>query len=90
MSAVGRSSGNDDHAVRLPHELLAQIDARAAAAGMSREEAVARLLHRALATGPGDGVDRTQIAHRLRMTPAERVEAMATEVGRLLALTRRA
>lgn len=90
MAATDRPPVSDGEEVRLSRELLRQVDARAAAAGISREEVVQRLLRRALAAGPSDGVDRTQIAHRLRMTPAERLEAMATEARRLLALADRA
>jgi hypothetical protein len=70
--------------------VLDEIDRRAAAAGVPRAEAVRRLLGRALATGVDDGVDRSQIARRLAMTPAERLETMAEEARRLLALGRRA
>lgn len=76
--------------MRLPDEMLAELDARASAAGVPRAEAVRLLLGRALATGPDDGVDRTQIARRLAMTPAERVRRMAEETRRLLVLAGRA
>lgn len=75
--------------VRLPDRLLGELDRRARDAGMSRAEAIRLLLDRALSPHP-DGVDRTQIAHRLAMTPAERVHRMAEETRRLLALVGRA
>ena len=76
--------------VRIPDDLLAVLDARRSAVGMSRAEAVRSLLERALSTGPDDGVDRTQIAHRLGPTPAQRLAEMTTETRRLLALAGRA
>lgn len=79
----------DTVAVAIPHELMVRVDARARAAGLSREEAVARLITRALGAGGAGGVDRTQIAHRLRMTPAQRVATMAEESRRMLALAER-
>lgn len=70
--------------------MLEDLDERAAAAGVSRAEAVRLLLGRALRTGADDGVDRTQIAQRLALTPAQRVRRMAEETRRLLALVGRA
>jgi hypothetical protein len=75
--------------VRLPEAMLVEVDQRAAAAGVSRAEAIRLLVGRSLSVGPDDGVDRTQIARRLVMTPAERVSTMAEETRRLLALSRR-
>lgn len=66
--------------------MLAEVDARADLAGTSRAEAVRVLLERALAPAAHDGVDRTQIARRLAMTPAERISRMAEETRRMLAL----
>jgi hypothetical protein len=57
---------------------------------MSRAEAIRILLDRALSPGHDDGVDRTQIAHRLALTPAERVRRMAEETRRIQALVGRA
>lgn len=90
MARRGRPAIGDRIAVRLPVEMIAELDARAAAADVSRAEAVRILLDRALATGPEDGVDRTQIARRLALTPRQRVRSMAEETRRILALTRRA
>ncbi len=73
--------------VRLSDGVLAEIDARAGAAGVDRATVVAALVRRALRTASDDGVDRTQIARRLRMTPAERIATMADEAQRLAALT---
>jgi hypothetical protein len=70
--------------------MLAEVDARARSAGVSRAEAIRRLLEQVLGPGDDDGVDRTQIARRLAMTPAERLRVTAEESRRLLALTRRA
>lgn len=90
MATTGRPRIGERISVRLPDELLARLDARADAAGISRAEAVRSLLARALVTGEDDGVDRTQLAHRLAMTPAERLAAMTAEARRLLALRGRA
>ena len=76
--------------VRLPAEMLTELDRRASAAGVSRAEAVRLLLDRALSSGRDDGVDRTQIAQRLALTPAERIRRMAEETRRLQALAGRA
>jgi metal-responsive CopG/Arc/MetJ family transcriptional regulator len=90
MGAGGRPPIGERVAVRLPARMLAELDERAAAAGVSRAEAIRALLGRALESGADDGVDRTQIARRLAMSPAERLRTMAEETRRLLALTRRA
>jgi hypothetical protein len=89
METIGRPRIGERIAVRLPDDLLAELDARAEAAGVTRAEAVRVLLRRALAMGNVGGVDRTQIAHRLALSPAERVGTMADEVRRLLALRER-
>jgi metal-responsive CopG/Arc/MetJ family transcriptional regulator len=90
MRPIGRPPIGLRVAVRLPPSLLAEIDDRADAAGVTRAEAIRVLLDRAVRSGPADGVDRTQIARRLAMTPAERLRTMAEETRRLLALTGRA
>ncbi|MCC5952237.1 MAG: ribbon-helix-helix protein, CopG family [Acidimicrobiia bacterium] len=90
MTRIGRPPVGDRISVRLPEEMLVEVDRRAAAAGVSRAEAIRLLLGRALATGRDDGVDRTQIARRLAMPPAQRIATMAEETRRLLALARRA
>lgn len=69
--------------------MLAELDTRAAAAGVSRAEAVRLLLDRALLGALDDGVDRTQIARRLALTPSERVRRMAEEVRRMRVLAGR-
>ena len=89
METIGRPRIGERIAVRLPDDLLADLDARAQAAGVTRAEAVRLLLRRALAMGQDSGVDRTQIAHRLALSPAERVATMADEVRRLLVLGQR-
>lgn len=76
--------------VRLPDAMLAELDRRATIAGVSRAEAIRLLLDRALGPSHDDGVDRTQIAHRLALTPAERVRRMAEETRRLQAIAGRA
>lgn len=76
--------------MRLTDELLTEVDARAADAGVSRAEAIRLLLGQALDARRDDGVDRAQIAGRLAMSPAERLRTMAVETRRLLALTGRA
>jgi len=70
--------------------MLAALDERAQTAGVSRAGAVRLLLERALSASVDDGVDRTQIAQRLALTPAQRVSRMAEETRRMLALTGRA
>lgn len=67
--------------------MLTELDARAESAGVSRAEAIRLLLDQALSTASDDGVDRTQIAQRLALTPAERITRMAEETRRMLALT---
>lgn len=76
--------------VRLPAEMLLELDRRAKRSGTSRAEAIRILLNHALRANPDDGVDRTQIAHRLALTPAERVRRMAEETRRLQRLVGRA
>lgn len=90
MSRVGRPPVGDRVSVRLPDRTLRELDRRARRARLSRAEVIRLLLDRALSPNPDDGVDRTQIAHRLAMTPAERVHRMAEETRRLLAIVGRA
>lgn len=90
MRRVGRPPIGDRVTVRLPADLLNELDRRARGAGLSRAEAIRLLLDRALSPTTDDGVDRTQIAHRLAMTPAERVHRMAEETRRLQVLHGRA
>lgn len=87
MSRVGRPPIGDRISVRLPAAMLTELDARAESAGVSRAEAIRLLLDQALSTASDDGVDRTQIAQRLALTPAERITRMAEETRRMLALT---
>lgn len=75
--------------MRLPEAVLAELDERAAAAGVTRAEAIRLLLDRAMSAGRDDGVDRTQIAQRLALTPAERVRRMAEETRRMLVIAGR-
>ncbi len=70
--------------------MLAVLDQRAAVAGVSRAAAIRALLDPLLSTSVDDGVDRTQIAQRLALTPAERVRKMAEETRRLMVLSGRA
>jgi metal-responsive CopG/Arc/MetJ family transcriptional regulator len=64
--------------VRLPDEVLAQIDRRARILGRSRASIIRSLLHAALgdASVPDDGVDRAQIRRSLALSPRERIEHM--------------
>lgn len=86
MAQVGRPAIGDRVSVRLPAGLLRELDRRAALGGMSRAEAIRILLDRALSGAHDDGVDRTQIAHRLALTPAERLRRTAEETRRIQAL----
>lgn len=90
MARIGRPSTGARISVRIPEAVLTELDQRAAAAGVSRAEAIRLLLDRVLSVGNEDGVDRTQIAQRLALTPAERVHRMAEETRRILALVSRA
>ncbi len=76
-------------AFRLPDPLLAALDARAGAAGISRAEALRTIVEDALRAGD-DGVDRAQIDARLALSPARRVETMARDARRLAAIRGRA
>jgi hypothetical protein len=71
----GRPPVGDRVVVRLPVDLLADIDLRAAALGRSRASVVRSLLDEALGrrTTADDGVDRAQIRRALAMTPTERM-----------------
>ena len=64
--------------VRLPEELLAQIDQRARILGRSRASIIRSLLLEALGDSavPDDGVDRAQIRRSLALAPRERIEHM--------------
>jgi len=86
MAQVGRPAIGGRVSVRLPAGLLRELDRRAALGGMSRAEAIRILLDRALSGAHDDGVDRTQIAHRLALTPAERLRRTAEETRRIQAL----
>ncbi|MEE8601323.1 ribbon-helix-helix protein, CopG family [Euzebya tangerina] len=56
--------------VRLPPELLRDVDRLAASAGMTRAAYLRALIAAAL---PAEDVDRSQIRRMLRLTPAERI-----------------
>jgi metal-responsive CopG/Arc/MetJ family transcriptional regulator len=64
--------------VRLPDELVAQIDRRARILGRSRASIIRSLLLEALGDSavPDDGVDRAQIRRSLALAPSERIEHM--------------
>jgi len=63
--------------VRLPDELVAQIDRRARILGRSRASIIRSLLLEALDSAvPDDGVDRAQIRRSLALAPRERIEHM--------------
>jgi metal-responsive CopG/Arc/MetJ family transcriptional regulator len=89
MARTGRPRIGERVSVRLADETLIELDARAAAAGVTRAEAIRLLVVSALATKPDDGVDRTQIARRLALSPAQRLQRMAEETRRILSLTGR-
>jgi len=80
--------------VRLPAELLDDIDRRARVLGRSRAAVIRSLLVEALGQGdePKDGVDRSQIRRRLALSPRERVDhmhAVATQHERIRGTARR-
>ena len=61
--------------VRLPEELLAEIDRRARILGRSRASIIRSLLLEALGdSSVPDGVDRAQIRRSLALAPGERIE----------------
>lgn len=64
--------------VRLPDDLLDQIDQRARALGRSRASVIRSLLLEALGSAPvsDEGVDRAQLRRSLARTPRERIEHM--------------
>jgi metal-responsive CopG/Arc/MetJ family transcriptional regulator len=64
--------------VRLPDELVEQIDRRARILGRSRASIIRSLLLEALGDSavPDNGVDRAQIRRSLALTPRERIEHM--------------
>jgi hypothetical protein len=67
--------------VRLPDDLLVEIDRRAHLLGRSRASVIRSLLLDALGHEPPDhGVDRAQIRRSLALTPRERMAHM-TVVG---------
>jgi Ribbon-helix-helix protein, copG family len=65
--------------VRLPEELLVEIDRRARILGRPRASIIRSLLLEALGRSavPDDGVDRAQIRRSLALAPRERIEHMA-------------
>ena len=74
--------------VRLPDELLSQIDQRARILGRSRASIIRSLLLEALGDSAvlDDGVDRAQIRRSLALAPRERIEHMTkvhAQQGRL-------
>jgi len=89
MARVGRPRIGERVSVRFDDATLTELDARAATAGMNRAEAIRLLVASGLASQRNDGVDRTQIAHRLALSPAQRLHRMAEETRRMLALTGR-
>ena len=80
--------------VRLPADLLARVDARAAAGGGSRAAVVRQLLVAALVGWPReveapDGIDRAQIQRMLALTPRERIRHMADVANGMIRLRER-
>jgi len=80
--------------VRLPDDLLAQIDRRARTLGRSRASIIRSLLLEALGDSAAcdDGVDRAQIRRSLALGPRERIEHMTkvhAQQARLRASARR-
>jgi hypothetical protein len=64
--------------VRLPPDLLEDIDRRAGLLGRSRAAVIRSLLREALGRNdsPDDGVDRAQIRRMLARSPRERIRHM--------------
>jgi metal-responsive CopG/Arc/MetJ family transcriptional regulator len=86
----GRPSVGSRVSVRLPADLLARVDARAAAIGESRASVVRDLLADALGAAPPlDGVDRAQIRRMLALTPRERIRYMADVANGMIRLRER-
>ena len=67
--------------VRLPDELLREVDRVATEQDMSRARAIRGLLADALFIAGNDGIDRAQIQRMLAMTPRERIQQLATVVN---------
>lgn len=91
---VGRPPVGDRVVVRLPDDLLAEIDRRAAVLGRSRASVIRSLLDEALgrSTAADDGVDRAQLHRSLAMTPSQRMHhavELAAQHRRLRGATRR-
>ena len=64
--------------VRLPDDLLREVDERARILGRSRASVIRSLLLGALGhEAPDDGVDRAQIRRSLALSPRERMSHMA-------------
>lgn len=74
----GRPSVGVRVPVRLPDELLAEVDRRARTLGRSRGSIIRSLLLESLghSATPDDGVDRAQIRRSLAVSPRERIEHM--------------
>jgi metal-responsive CopG/Arc/MetJ family transcriptional regulator len=75
----GRPGVGERVAIRLPQEVLDDIDRRARILGRSRASVVRSLLDQALGRSPelDDGVDRAQIRRMRRLSPRERIDHMA-------------
>jgi metal-responsive CopG/Arc/MetJ family transcriptional regulator len=75
----GRPAVGERIAVRLPQDLLDDIDLRARILGRSRASVIRSILDHALGRTPepDDGVDRAQIRRMLRLSPRERLDHMA-------------
>lgn len=75
----GRPSVGDRVAVRLPPDVLHEVDRRACVLGRSRASVIRSLLGEALGTSapPDDGVDRAQIRRALARSPQERIRHMS-------------
>jgi predicted DNA-binding protein len=89
MAARGRPRIGERIAFRLPEPLLAALDDRAAAAGLTRAEVLRSIVEQSLRASD-DGVDLAQIDARLALTPSERVRRMALDARRLSAIRGRA
>jgi len=75
---AGRPAVGTRVPVRLPVDLLGDIDRRARVLGRSRASVIRSLLVAALSQSdaPDDGVDRAQIRRMLGMSPPERLRHM--------------
>jgi metal-responsive CopG/Arc/MetJ family transcriptional regulator len=78
VRARGRPAVGERVAVRLPPDVLEDVDRRARILGRSRASVIRSMLDHALqrAPEPDDGVDRAQIRRMLRLSPRERIEHM--------------